>query len=74
MEEQGHYSMLTTNMHAMACHFVTTEREGGPMYRRKDLYVERFIGILKKGITHRICYEPEKLQSRNYILLQSMFT
>ena len=68
LEKHGQVGLLTTNMHACAVHMMASEARSGPLYRRKELYNERFIGAIKDGVTGRISACPEKVQARQWIL------
>ena len=74
LEKHGQVGLLTTNMHACAVHMLVSERRSGPLYRRKEVYNERFIGDIKDGVTGRISASPEKVQARQWYLKEGTYT
>jgi len=71
LEKNHLYTQCTTNVHSLV-HALPDESTVGPMYKRRDFKLERFIMTLKYGIAGKVTFEPEKLQARNYLMYNAI--
>jgi hypothetical protein len=72
VESNKLYDLCTSNLHSLVCHMFKSEKFCGPIARRRDLGIERFIGFLKYGVVNKVTFMPEKTQGRNYIISQAV--
>jgi hypothetical protein len=73
-EREKLYTLCTSNLHSLVCHMFKSEKRGGPVARRRDLGIERFIGQLKVGVVNKVTFMPEKTQARNYAIFQAVLS
>ena len=62
---------MTSNMHATVCHMFQSEEQAGPVYRRKELYLEQFIGHMLKGVVNRVTRDVEKIQGKHWVMSEA---
>jgi hypothetical protein len=72
VESNEQWDLCTSNLHSLVCHMFKSEKSCGPIARRRDLGIERFIGELKYGVVNKVTFMPEKTQARNYVIAQAV--
>ncbi len=71
-EGNGVISELRSNLHSAACHMIDSERHGGPLKERKELYVETTLGTLGAALENKVTGEPERLQARQNCVREAL--
>lgn len=60
--------MFTYNLHILVCQLGRQEKARGAASKDLELVVERFMQVFKTTVGRRVCSEPEKVYSGNYLL------